>query len=195
MVLLPGFDQAEIADPPTFRNSINLRVEVFDTRAGLYDGAGIDQVTFRIVADDGEGDVVWEKVETTAPYCVFGGNDPGCTPIDLRDGARYAQGHVAGAVHHQFDDFLRAVVVEGAYDEHRRTGREVVLVCDTGHMSRVAGEILVEDEGFANVVNLRGGMHRWQRWQAERRHDRTGCCGGVGMPACCPASSRSTSRT
>lgn len=115
--------------------------------------------------------------------------------IDLRDGARYAQGHVAGAVHHQFDDFLRAVVVEGAYDEHRRTGREVVLVCDTGHMSRVAGEILVEDEGFANVVNLRGGMHRWQRWQAERRHERTGCCGGVGMPACCPASSRSTSRT
>ena len=53
---------------------------------GLYDGAGIDNVTFRIIADDGNGDVVWEKVESNAPYCAFGGNDPGCTAIDLRGG-------------------------------------------------------------------------------------------------------------
>jgi hypothetical protein len=89
VVLLPGVDQAAVDDTPTFRGFINLRVEVFDTRYGLNDGAGIDQVTFRIIADDGNGDVVWEKVETTAPYCVFGGNDPGCTPIDLRDGAQW----------------------------------------------------------------------------------------------------------
>jgi hypothetical protein len=89
VVLLPGFDQAAVEDTPTFRDFINFRVEVFDTRAGLYDGAGIERVVFRIVADDGLGDVVWEKVETTAPYCVFGGNDPGCSPIDLRDGAQW----------------------------------------------------------------------------------------------------------
>lgn len=88
-ILLPGFDQADVGDTPTFRDFINFRVEVFDTRAGLYDGAGIDNVTFRIVADDGLGDVVWEKVETAAPYCVFGGNDPGCTPIDLRSGVQW----------------------------------------------------------------------------------------------------------
>lgn len=89
VVLLPGIDQSAVEDTPTFRESINLRVEVFDTRAGLYDGAGIDTVTFRIIADDGNGDVVWEKVESNAPYCVFGGNDPLCTPIDLRSSARW----------------------------------------------------------------------------------------------------------
>jgi len=89
VVLLPGLDQAALDDTPTFRDFINLRVEVFDTRAGLYDGAGIDNVTFRIIADDGNGDVVWEKVETNAPYCAFGGNDPGCTAIDLRGGAQW----------------------------------------------------------------------------------------------------------
>lgn len=88
-ILLPGFDQADVEDTPTFRDFINFRVEIFDTRAGLTDGAGIDRVIFRIVADDGLGDVVWEKVETTAPYCVFGGNDPGCSPIDLRSGAQW----------------------------------------------------------------------------------------------------------
>ncbi len=89
VVLLPGFDQAAVEDTPTFRDFINLRVEVFDTRAGLTDGAGIQQVIFSIVADDGLGDVVWEKVETTAPYCLFGGNDPGCSPINLRSGAQW----------------------------------------------------------------------------------------------------------
>jgi hypothetical protein len=89
VVLLPGFDQATVEDTPTFRDFINLRVEVFDTRAGLYDGAGIDQVTFRIITDDSNGDVVWEKVEASAPFCAFGGNDPLCTPIDLRGGAQW----------------------------------------------------------------------------------------------------------
>jgi hypothetical protein len=89
VVLLPGVDQAAVEDTPTFREFINLRVEVFDTRYGLYDGAGIDQVTFRIIADDGNGDVVWEKVESSAPYCVFGGDDPLCTAIDLGSSARW----------------------------------------------------------------------------------------------------------
>lgn len=88
-ILLPGFDQADVEDTPTFRDFINFRVEIFDTRAGLYDGAGIDNVTFRIVADDGNGDVVWEKVETNAPYCAFGGDDPACTAIDLRGSAQW----------------------------------------------------------------------------------------------------------
>lgn len=89
VVLLPGFDQSAVEDTPTFRDFINFRVEIFDTRAGLYDGAGIARVTFRIVADDGQGDVVWEKVENGPAYCVFGGNDPGCTAIDLRSGAQW----------------------------------------------------------------------------------------------------------
>lgn len=89
VVLLPGFDQAEVDDTPVFRDFINLRVEVFDTRAGLYDGAGIERVVFRIFADDGNGDMVWEQEETRAPYCVFGGDDPACTAIDLQSGSQW----------------------------------------------------------------------------------------------------------
>ncbi len=42
---------------------------------------------------------------------------------------------------------------------------DIVLVCDTGHMSRVAAEIMGEDEGFARVFSLRGGMKAWERWR------------------------------
>jgi len=112
--------------------------------------------------------------------------DVGPLVVDLREGVSYARGHIAGAVHHPFDDFLKAVVVDRAYDAHRLTGRELVLACDTGQMSRVAAEILVEDEGFANVVNLRGGMRRWQRWR-DSRERRAGRCCGVALPSCCTA--------
>lgn len=89
VVLLPGFDPADLTDTPTFRRSINLRIEVFDTRAGLYDGAGIESVTFRIIADDGGGDVVWEKKEVNPAFCLFGGDDPACSPITLDSNARW----------------------------------------------------------------------------------------------------------
>ena len=89
-ILLPGFDQAAVGNEPTFRDFINFRVEVFDTRAGLYDGAGIQDVAFKVVADDGNGDTVWEKTEVNAPYCVFGGDAPDCAPaIDLRSSAQW----------------------------------------------------------------------------------------------------------
>ena len=51
--------------------------------------------------------------------------------------------------------------------------RRVVLVCDTGHMSRAAGEILVEEEGYAAVYSLRGGTRRWRKWQERRTRS---CC-------------------
>jgi hypothetical protein len=89
VVLLPGFAPADVEDTPTFRDFINLRVEVFDTRAGLYDGAGIEKVIFRIIADDGLGDVVWELEELRPAFCAFGGNDPACLAIDLAAGAQW----------------------------------------------------------------------------------------------------------
>ena len=42
--------------------------------------------------------------------------------------------------------------------------KEMVLVCDTGHKSRVAGTILAE-EGFKKIDSLSRGMRRWNRWQ------------------------------
>jgi rhodanese-related sulfurtransferase len=53
--------------------------------------------------------------------------------VDLRSTRAYAQEHIEGAVHSQFDDFLKAVVVEAWLKYKHQRG--IVLICDTGHMS------------------------------------------------------------
>lgn len=104
--------------------------------------------------------------------------------IDLREPSRFDAGHLPGAQSVPFDDFLRRVVVEGFLAERRHD--EVVLVCDNGHMSRVAAAVLAEDEGFTNVVNLRGGMAAWERWR-KRQEQNAGCCHVRALVArCCP---------
>ena len=93
VVLLPGFGQAEVTRPMRFDGRIDLRVEVFDTRVGLIDGAGIDHVTFRLVGDAGGGDVVYEKTESSAAFCLFGGDEPTCGMlIFARTGNRWPNG-------------------------------------------------------------------------------------------------------
>ena len=65
-------------------------------------------------------------------------------------------------VSHSFDDFLKSVLIDGGYKEFK--SKNVVLVCDTGHKSRVAASILSE-EGFVYAASLNGGMRRWKKWQ------------------------------
>ncbi|GAB4537294.1 MAG: hypothetical protein Kow0063_23840 [Anaerolineae bacterium] len=89
VILLPGFDQAEVSNPMVFRDRIVFRVEVFDSRAGLYDGAGIQDVTFHIEVDDGSGQVVYERREQRPGYCVFGGGEPDCNVLRLEEGSRW----------------------------------------------------------------------------------------------------------
>lgn len=82
--------------------------------------------------------------------------------VDLRDVRKYDQSHIEGAVSHPFDDFLQRVLMGTEYRAVK--SRELVLVCDTGHQSRVAASILAE-EGYAKVFSLKRGMRRWRRWQ------------------------------
>lgn len=79
VILLPGYSPEEIAIPMVFRDRMVFQVEVFDTRAGLYDGAGIRDVTFTI--EDEGGDVVYQHTEKRAGYCVFGGGEPDCNVL------------------------------------------------------------------------------------------------------------------
>jgi rhodanese-related sulfurtransferase len=103
--------------------------------------------------------------------------------VDLRAPQQYAEGHINDVLHRPFDDFLREVVVDDKYADYRN--KEVILICDTGHMSRVAGEIMAEDEGFKRVVNLRGGMKQWQRWM-DHQHRQTRCF-PCSLQTCCQA--------
>ena len=57
--------------------------------------------------------------------------------VDLRDSKKFDTGNIKGAVSSPFDNFLKDVLVDGKYDDLHH--KDIVLVCDTGHMSRVAG--------------------------------------------------------
>ncbi len=83
--------------------------------------------------------------------------------VDLRAPDHRAEYPIEGLTPHPFDDFLKDVVVDGAYTGDR--SREVVLLCDTGHMSVVAGDILVADEGFEAVYSLKGGTKGYERYR------------------------------
>ena len=105
--------------------------------------------------------------------------------VDLRRPRDFADGHIEGVIHRPFDEFLGEVVSEGRLDDYKE--KDVVLICDTGHMSRVVGEILGLDQGFTKVYSLKGGMKGW--WElnpspAPPRHPL--CCPKMLLPRCCP---------
>jgi hypothetical protein len=77
-VLVPGFDENDLDDPVVFRDRAVFQVEVADTNQGSEDGAGIQSVEFQISDSSG---LVYSKVEQTAPFCAFGGNDPLCPAL------------------------------------------------------------------------------------------------------------------
>lgn len=82
VILLPNFQQSQVRTPMVFGNYVTARVAVFDTRReGRQDGNGIRSVTFDVNTPNGD---TYHRVEETAPYCLFGGNDPACPGIDVR---------------------------------------------------------------------------------------------------------------
>lgn len=74
-ITLPGVAQSEVSEPMVFGDQIVFQVEVWDKSAGTADGEGIRHVEF--VIRDGE-QVVHERTEYNAGYCVFGGGEPDC---------------------------------------------------------------------------------------------------------------------
>jgi hypothetical protein len=101
-VLVPGYSQAPVP-PDAFRESLAFRVAVRDPAVGQADGDGIERVEFRVqqVDPDGNSIEVYDRVEMSAPYCMFSGDDPACNPIDLVQGATFPNGAplVAGQYH------------------------------------------------------------------------------------------------
>jgi len=87
--------------------------------------------------------------------------------IDLRELENYRKNHINGSIPKQIDDFLKEIF-EGIYSSVR-TDSKIVLVCDTGQLSKMAAAIMAE-EGFTQVYSIKGGMRRWNRWMKLSRN-------------------------
>lgn len=81
--------------------------------------------------------------------------DPAPVLLDVREPWEYQLCHIAGSTHIPMGQVPRSL------DKLDRE-REVVVVCHHGVRSfQVA--FLLEHAGFANVVNLQGGIDAWAR--------------------------------
>lgn len=81
----------------------------------------------------------------------------GLAVVDVRTGGEFATGHIAQALSEPLHELPFRL---GDLPDDRE--REIVLVCMSGHRSRLAGLIL-RLAGYSNLTNLDGGMLNWTR--------------------------------
>lgn len=101
----------------------------------------------------------WFGMGTTPPHLLqarMSRSDPGLAIVDVRTGMEFRRGHIPGAVSVPLHALpFRLGALAGTRD------REVVLICFSGHRSRLAG-LLLRLAGFDRVTNLAGGMAAWR---------------------------------
>ena len=75
--------------------------------------------------------------------------------IDIRDSASFDAGHITASKNVPSKDLLRWS------NEINNNDKSIVLVCESGNVSKNAGETL-KKEGFENVCTLKGGINEWK---------------------------------
>ncbi len=110
-VILPGVEQNQVTNPMVFRERLPVRVEVFDENVGQQDGDGIAAVDFNISGPSGES--VLRIIEQTAPYCLWGGNDPACPAPSFAD-LGYVWPQTGTAIENDFHQ--AAIIITGTND-------------------------------------------------------------------------------
>jgi rhodanese-related sulfurtransferase len=80
----------------------------------------------------------------------------GATVVDVRDAARFAAGHIVGAV-----NMSPAELAKGEEGKIKKK-RAVVVVCDSGGESLDSARKL-RSAGFDGAFSLGGGLDGWQR--------------------------------
>lgn len=76
--------------------------------------------------------------------------------LDVRTPEEYNQGHIAGALQADWNDFEQFKERTASLDKHR----PLYVYCLAGSRSAAAQKWLIK-EGFETVVNLRGGINAW----------------------------------
>ena len=87
--------------------------------------------------------------------------------FDTRATEAYEKNNISGSISKPIDDFLKEIF-EGTYSSIT-SDLKIVLVCDTGQLSKVAAAIMAE-EGFTQVFSIKGGMRRYNRWMKLSRN-------------------------
>jgi rhodanese-related sulfurtransferase len=77
--------------------------------------------------------------------------------IDVRDTGEYETGHIAGSRH-----VPEKQLAERLKELEKFKGRPLIVVCRSGMRSDAAVPVL-RDNGFNEVVNLRGGLSAWEQ--------------------------------
>lgn len=77
--------------------------------------------------------------------------------IDVRTPGEFEESHLFGAVNIQMSEFQENLDVWAPY---LPTDVPVIVYCQVGYRSGIVAQILV-DAGFANIVDLLGGMDEW----------------------------------
>jgi len=84
-----------------------------------------------------------------------GGAHAPCTLLDVREQWEFDIVHLPGSVLIPLSQLPRRI---GNLD----AGRPVVVICHHGVRSRAAAQLL-EQSGFTQVINLKGGIDAWAR--------------------------------
>ncbi|MCC7462678.1 MAG: rhodanese-like domain-containing protein [Gammaproteobacteria bacterium] len=91
-----------------------------------------------------------------APQDVVRLMNQGAAVIDVRSAEEFLQGHIRGARHIPAGDITKAGETLKRYKE-----KPVVVCCELGPRGRSALAAL-QEQGFKQVVNLKGGMRAWR---------------------------------
>ena len=75
--------------------------------------------------------------------------------IDVRDSSSFDTGHITASKNIPSKDLARRS------NEINNNDKFIVLVCESGNISKNAGETL-KKEGFENVCTLKGGINEWR---------------------------------
>ena len=75
--------------------------------------------------------------------------------IDVRDSSPFDTGHITASKNIPSKDLARRS------NEINNNDKFIVLVCESGNVSKNAGETL-KKEGFENVCTLKGGINEWK---------------------------------
>ena len=75
--------------------------------------------------------------------------------IDVRDSSSFDTGHITASKNIPSKDLARRS------NEINNNDLFIVLVCESGNVSKNAGETL-KKEGFENVCTLKGGINEWK---------------------------------